>query len=167
MVPYRVVLKDERRTSNAQRWTSNNDVAPLRNLVSFVCKYLMSNLEWLFLLFSDLRLRSGPWACRTAALNLVANILINSSVSSKISFSSSFPIQHSTFDLLFFNKPSAPQPTTPNPQPPTRNPQPATPNPQPTTHNPQLLTRIPQPLNLPSFLHDPNVSFHTGSRRLV
>ena len=36
-----------------------------------------------------LRLRSGPWACRTAVLILVTNILINSTVYSKISSNSS------------------------------------------------------------------------------
>ena len=35
-IPYRVGLKDEHPTSNVQRRTSNNDVAPLRNLISFV-----------------------------------------------------------------------------------------------------------------------------------
>ncbi len=65
--PYRVVLKDERRTSNIQHRTSNNDVASLRNLISFV---------YYFCLFSALRLRSGPWACRTAVLMLVTKILI-------------------------------------------------------------------------------------------
>ncbi len=37
-MPYGIILKDERPTSNppqADR-TSNNDVAPLRNLISFV-----------------------------------------------------------------------------------------------------------------------------------
>ena len=33
-------LKDERRTSNAQHRTSNNDVASLRNLISFVLLFL-------------------------------------------------------------------------------------------------------------------------------
>ena len=36
LVPYGVGLKDEHRTSNVQRRTSNNDVAALRNLISFV-----------------------------------------------------------------------------------------------------------------------------------
>ena len=36
-------LKDERPTSNVQRRTSNNDVAALRNLISFVFKNPMSN----------------------------------------------------------------------------------------------------------------------------
>jgi hypothetical protein len=35
-MPYGVGLQDERPTSNVQRRTSNNDVAPLRNLISFV-----------------------------------------------------------------------------------------------------------------------------------
>ena len=50
-MPYGVGLKDERRTSNVQRRTSNNDVAPLRKLISFV---------YYFCFFSALRLRSGP-----------------------------------------------------------------------------------------------------------
>jgi hypothetical protein len=41
----RFTAKDEHRTSNVQRRTSNNDVAPLRNLISFVFKNPMSNLE--------------------------------------------------------------------------------------------------------------------------
>ena len=48
-MPYGVVLKDERRTSNVQHRTSNNDVAPLRNLISFVFKNPRSKLECLFL----------------------------------------------------------------------------------------------------------------------
>ena len=43
-------LKDERPTSNVQRRTSNNDVAPLSNLISFVFINLISNLEYLFLI---------------------------------------------------------------------------------------------------------------------
>jgi len=35
-MPYGVGLRDERPTSNVQRRTSNNDVAPLRHLFSFV-----------------------------------------------------------------------------------------------------------------------------------
>jgi len=44
-MPYSVVLKDEHPTSNIERKTSNNDVAPLRNLISFIFKNQMSNLE--------------------------------------------------------------------------------------------------------------------------
>ena len=44
-MPCRVGLKDEHRTSNVQRRTSNNDVAPLRNLISSVFINTMSNLE--------------------------------------------------------------------------------------------------------------------------
>ena len=53
-MPYRSfwemnVERAEHRTSNVQRWTSNNDVASLRNLILCVFKNPMSNLEWLFL----------------------------------------------------------------------------------------------------------------------
>ena len=41
---FKVVLKDKRRTSNFQHWTSNNDVAPLRNLISFISKLLYNLL---------------------------------------------------------------------------------------------------------------------------
>ena len=33
-MPYGVVLKDERPTSNIERRTSNNDVAPLRQFIN-------------------------------------------------------------------------------------------------------------------------------------
>ena len=50
---YRLSFKDEHRTSNVQRWTSNKEIAPLGNLISFVFQYPLSNLKWLFLfLFS-------------------------------------------------------------------------------------------------------------------
>ena len=56
-------------TSNVQRWTSNNDVAPLRNLISFVFKNPMANLEWLFLfLFSPPGRRPYPPACKSYGL---------------------------------------------------------------------------------------------------
>ena len=45
-IPYRVGLKDEHPTSNVQRRTSNNDVASLRNLISFVyyfCFFIFSH----------------------------------------------------------------------------------------------------------------------------
>ena len=91
-MPYGVDLKDERPTSNVQRRTSNNDVAPLRNLISFV---------YYFCFFSVLRLRSGPRACRTVVLILVTKILINSSVSF---FShSKFDVGRSMFDVHPFS----------------------------------------------------------------
>ena len=43
-MPDRVVFKDERPTSNFQRRTSNNDVAPLCNLISFVLLFLFLHL---------------------------------------------------------------------------------------------------------------------------
>ena len=97
--PFRVVLKDERRTSNVQRWTSNNDVAALRNLISFVFKNPMSNLERLFLF--PLKYHS-LWCSPNAP---AAFLLCHKSVSS------SFPIQHSMLDVrcsmfFFFSKPS-------------------------------------------------------------
>jgi hypothetical protein len=64
------VEQTEHRTSNFQRWTSNNDVAPLCNLISFVFKNPMLNLEWLFLfLFSrfDTRHRYRTGSVRSSA----------------------------------------------------------------------------------------------------
>ena len=84
-MPYGIVLKDERRTSNIERPTSNEKQT--------------SNTE------HSTTPRRGFFS---AVLILVTKILINSSVSSKISFSSSgflksvsssFPIQHSMLDV--------------------------------------------------------------------
>jgi hypothetical protein len=75
-MPYGVVLKDERRTSNIERPTSNeNTNTQYRTFNSY------------FFFFS-------------AVLILVTKILINSSVHMFVS--SSFPIQRSMFDVHFF-----------------------------------------------------------------
>ena len=59
-MPYRVVLKIERRTSNVQRGTSNNDVAPLRSLISFVLKIRCQNLnDYFFLFIFSIQSRQG------------------------------------------------------------------------------------------------------------
>jgi len=57
-----VVLRDKRRTSNVQRWTSNNDAAALRNLISFVFNNPISSLEWLFLFLHLFPFNIRCWA---------------------------------------------------------------------------------------------------------
>ena len=73
-VPFRSLgeSRGERRTANAQRWTSKNDVAMLRKL---------SLIQWQTL--------KGYFCFLSAVLILETNILINSSVSCKISSNSS------------------------------------------------------------------------------
>jgi hypothetical protein len=77
-------LKDERPTLNIERRMSNNDVASLGNLISFVLKIRCRILNNYFFFFS-------------AVLMLVTNILINSFVSSDISFSGSDFLTNGTF----------------------------------------------------------------------
>jgi hypothetical protein len=87
-VPYGLGLQDERRTSN-------NDVAPLRNLISFVFKNPRSKLECLFLF-----LHLFPFNVRCWTFDVRCSSFLRAAfLPDHMSVSSSFPIQHSMLDV--------------------------------------------------------------------
>jgi len=105
---YRVVFKDERPTSNVQRRTSNNDVAPLRNLISFVFINPKSNPERLF--YID-RIPSNPWFHHSTIPSLHYSNwgeAPNFFFYFFIFFHSTFDVGRSMFDVRFFSYPSSP-----------------------------------------------------------
>ncbi len=80
-------------TSNVQRWTSNNDVAPLRNLILIVFKNPMPNLEWLFLLLFSRVYTRTEHSCIRSSRSYVCFFIFSPST---------FDVGRSMFDVLFF-----------------------------------------------------------------